>query len=85
MIIKNITNISWAQFVLHFAHKDANILQAPVHQCWKLIVYALDKTACKQQRLPLLIRSQVIEENCQLLSSFSKHGPEENFFACEFV
>jgi len=35
--------------------------------------------------LPLLIRSQVIKENCQFLSSLGKRGPEESLLACQFV
>lgn len=36
-------------------------------------------------KLPLLIWSQVVQKNCQLLSFLCKHGPEKTFFAREFV
>ena len=36
MIIKNITDISWTKYVLYFVHKDADILQARIHQRWQL-------------------------------------------------
>ena len=36
MIIKDISDVSWTKFVLHFVYKDADILQAPIYQRWQL-------------------------------------------------
>ena len=36
MIIKNVTDISWTEFMLHFVNKDVDILQAPIHQRWQI-------------------------------------------------